>query len=146
MLLPYRAVTSFLQRKKIMALFGQLCVNALSGCYLISTKVSCFTSMRKVLKCQCPLGLLPHFYEPDFVAPCEMIASVSMPYRAVTSFLLQRHYTAFRLVMCVNALSGCYLISTVQIRAMNLPRKRCVNALSGCYLISTQVIYSKSPH
>ena len=41
---------------------SKLCVNALSGCYLISTWV--MNSMLIILRelCQCPLGLLPHFY------------------------------------------------------------------------------------
>ena len=36
--------------------------------------------------CQCPLGLLPHFYGPLAVGTAAAIA-VSMPSRAVTSFL-----------------------------------------------------------
>ena len=39
--------------------------------------------------------------------------------------------------MCVNALSGCYLISTEAYGdVIDIPFAR-VNALSGCYLIST---------
>ena len=38
------------------------CVNALSGCYLISTKRSVMKLAKTNFKCQCPLGLLPHFY------------------------------------------------------------------------------------
>ena len=67
MLLPYQAVTSFLQEiLTTKALQYYHCVNALSGCYLISTKVH---------KQQWRKGRL----------------CVSMPSRAVTSFL-QYHF------------------------------------------------------
>ena len=63
------------------------CVNALSGCYLISTEKfpNATWDNRKV--CQCPLGLLPHFYQT------------------------RRMFVGIY-IYCVNALSGCYLIST----------------------------------
>ena len=38
------------------------CVNALSGLYLISTVQGESTLVYAVVKCQCPLGLIPHFY------------------------------------------------------------------------------------
>ena len=67
-------------------------VNALSGCYLISTPTQQpqYNSAEEV--CQCPLGLLPHFYLSDG-----------------KDYLL-------RIMLCVNALSGCYLISTVPLQ------------------------------
>ena len=60
--MPSRAYTSFL-----------LCisdgnadlpqrVNALSGLYLISTRYLNFLEMLWKYWCQCPLGLIPHFY------------------------------------------------------------------------------------
>ena len=60
-------------------------VNALSGCYLISTDLYDKYGMQ-VKVCQCPLGLLPHFYT---VSPYgeKGRSFVSMPSRAVTSFL-----------------------------------------------------------
>ena len=105
--------------------------------------------------CQCPLGLLPHFY---YHVPEDnnLFGSVSMPSRAVTSFLLDtvstyeknkygvsmpsRAVTSFLLVciadrywnsgMGVNALSGCYLISTcmyvkstAQITSVSMPSR-----------------------
>ena len=139
--------------------------------------------------CQCPLGLLPHFYREERSRMAYEFNSVSMPSRAVTSFLPNsalkgiqnqkcvsmpsRAVTSFLPILClaferrvfvwsVNALSGCYLIST---RSKNVIRMRSlvcqcplgllphfykeesfvklecndtrVNALSGCYLIST---------
>ena len=38
-----------------------LCVNALSGLYLISTEILAADPCT-VMVCQCPLGLIPHFY------------------------------------------------------------------------------------
>ena len=37
-------------------------VNALSGLYLISTKQQAQQQQEQIIKCQCPLGLIPHFY------------------------------------------------------------------------------------
>ena len=68
------------------------CVNALSGCYLISTYYWKRYPNAFYWMCQCPLGLLPHFYR--------VLCTAS-------------HTTT---VMCVNALSGCYLISTVPLQ------------------------------
>ena len=62
--------------------------------------------------CQCPLGLIPHFYN-----------------RICVVLLL-----AF---WRVNALSGLYLISTTISKNWRIRQLRCVNALSGLYLIST---------
>ena len=63
--------------------------------------------------CQCPLGLLPHFY------------------------LSEKRGNVYDSPLCVNALSGCYLISTSgPVHSLKLLRNS-VNALSGCYLIST---------
>ena len=61
-----------------------------------------------------------------------------MPSRAVTSFLLLLilHFRWLTLLR-VNALSGCYLISTHEAGDNWRDLKRSVNALSGCYLIST---------
>ena len=63
-------------------------VNALSGLYLISTlRIRVYTDMLN-LWCQCPLGLIPHFYRH--------VRSSGRIYQ-----------------FCVNALSGLYLISTL---------------------------------
>ena len=67
------------------------------------------------------------------------LEKVSMPSRAVTSFLRKIKYPANYHSECVNALSGCYLISTSW-RAKRIRKAISlrVNALSGCYLISTE--------
>ena len=115
--------------------------------------------------CQCPLGLLPHFYRIMSAILTQEQLYVSMPSRAVTSFLpvSDSIETAVEVAMCqcplgllphfyrvdistretcikycVNALSGCYLISTKPCgKSGGPPPQGCVNALSGCYLIST---------
>ena len=62
-------------------------VNALSGLYLISTQLQRNMAQLLMYQCQCPLGLIPHFYKGAFyrLSPIEKI--VSMPSRAYTSFL-----------------------------------------------------------
>ena len=114
-------------------------------------------------KCQCPLGLLPHFYKKNQLSKskraiscvnalsgCYLISthvstvissisrSVSMPSRAVTSFLHHRCAQGSQRSSSVNALSGCYLISTEQLEHFSSIEFEGVNALSGCYLISTK--------
>ena len=62
-------------------------VNALSGLYLISTlRIRVYTDMLN-LWCQCPLGLIPHFYSSDSSVYRYAQLVVSMPSRAYTSFL-----------------------------------------------------------
>ena len=63
---------------------------------------------------------------------------VSMPSRAYTSFLLiSIGQMQCADTMCVNALSGLYLISTMISLVANFYEDCSVNALSGLYLIST---------
>ena len=84
--MPSRAYTSFLLKKSTTHSAAEYCVNALSGLYLISTRVR-LAVVHSVNKCQCPLGLIPHFYGVSH------LIEVLPP-------------------LCVNALSGLYLIST----------------------------------
>ena len=94
-------------------MFQLWCVNALSGLYLISTTEIGNYIFSAVILCQCPLGLIPHFYSfKDNIEDC-MNNKVSMPSRAYTSFLrsLNDEMVSTRQTG-VNALSGLYLIST----------------------------------
>ena len=82
-------------------------VNALSGLYLISTKKE-LDNMSTIDECQCPLGLIPHFYrdnndEYDPAGPC------------------------------VNALSGLYLISTTSDVKRRIKKGRYVSMPSRAY-------------
>ena len=58
----------------------------LSGLYLISTDLNSLYYEIPNMVCQCPLGLIPHFYAAQYIAPSYM-EQVSMPSRAYTSFL-----------------------------------------------------------
>ena len=115
--------------------------------------------------CQCPLGLLPHFYNLDreidlssitprvnALSGCYLISTpprhwarlvhdhVSMPSRAVTSFLLSEAPVYFQLLVIVSMPSRAvtsFLLITVVFTPMC--DTVCVNALSGCYLISTSI-------
>ena len=62
------------------------CVNALSGLYLVSTTGESEHAAISDL-CQCPLGLIHHFYEKYPSLDELKSISVSMPSRAYTSFL-----------------------------------------------------------
>ena len=111
--MPSRAYTSFLQwyklpdypirRKCVNALSGLYListwnarhfydvavksVNALSGLYLISTIRFMQNLSEQCFACQCPLGLIPHFYVEKYSINVTSGMSVSMPSRAYTSFL-----------------------------------------------------------
>ena len=91
--MPSRAYTPFLLESKLFidAHNMGICVNALSGLYPISTN-NIHVIQRRVSKCQCPLGLIPHFY-------CFRTNNLSRSYK-----------------YCVNALSGLYPISTVPLQ------------------------------
>ena len=84
------------------------CVNALSGLYLISTANILVNSPSIVMVCQCPLGLIPHFYGDYW----SLKAGVAW---------------------CVNALSGLYLISTVSLQK---PRFYAVSRACFCRYLS----------
>ena len=68
----------------------------LSGLYLISTTVDLELANFIVIMCQCPFGLIPHFY-----------STVD-------------HNGQLELIVGVNALSGLYLIST-EIMVVRMP-------------------------
>ena len=105
-------------------------------CYVVNP----VTGKEEMEMCQCPLGLMPHCYDRGAVIARVEAETVSMPSRAVTSFLPWDRVTAERSKQHrVNALLGCYLISTYTGVQQGDARTPCgVNALSGCYLISTE--------
>ena len=111
--MPSRAVTSFLLVCIADRYWNSgMGVNALSGCYLISTTMYPKTTICLVV-CQCPLGLLPHFYSIQ----CPHMRKTSMvcqcPLGLLPHFYVScRDNKAYSSVHRVNALSGCYLIST----------------------------------
>ena len=106
--MPSRAYTSFLQGMNMLPkIITDASVNALSGLYLISTKFLDFHDLEDV-RCQCPLGLIPHFYQDCYSMQSVMDA-------------------------CVNALSGLYLISTVPLQK---PRFYAVSRACFCRYLS----------
>ena len=111
--MPSRAYTSFLRTLSLVKPVAFNKVSMPSRAY-----TSFLRSIRKgiddCIMCQCPLGLIPHFYRVGDVIASEHARKVSMPSRAYTSFLHQRRLSRLSLIRCVNALSGLYLISTSQ--------------------------------
>ena len=88
-------------------------------------------------RCQCPLGLVPHFYlySVRFDGDLEI---VSMPSRAVTSFLLPDSERRFITTVCVSMPSRAVTSFLPHYECDTYAGTTlCVNALSGCYLIST---------
>ena len=109
------------------------CVNALSGLYLISTHISMVRVYDRRLLCQCPLGLIPHFYKGK-IGVYMGYEFVSMPSRAYTSFLRKMlKYADNDFNLGVNALSGLYLISTVPLQK---PRFYAVSRACFCRYLS----------
>ena len=83
--------------------------------------------------CQCPLGLIPHFYA-EYLYDCDECELVSMPSRAYTSFLPDYISDAISLgLKGFNALSGLYLISTVPLQK---PRFYAVSRACFCRYLS----------
>ena len=78
---PLGLVPHFYAKSQMLEKVVEARVNALSGCYLISTLDGRVFLVKTIESCQCPHGLVPHFY--DGVFKSEM-----------------------RLVCCVNALTG----------------------------------------
>ena len=84
--------------------------------------------------CQCPLGLIPHFYVYSLRSQSLKVSKcVSMPSRAYTSFLHQTTNHRKRRNLSVNALSGLYLISTVPLQK---PRFYAVFRVCFCRYLS----------
>ena len=62
--MPSRAYTSFLRNGTLRIGHELKGVNALSGLYLISTGRKAHELRPEAKSCQCPFGLIPHFYVP----------------------------------------------------------------------------------
>ena len=60
--MPSRAYASFLPMRKVLKAIVSPCVNALTGLCLISTFVRDVDCSVQTPVCQCPHGLMPHFY------------------------------------------------------------------------------------
>ena len=138
--MPSRAYTSLLLTNKSALDALDICVNALSGLYLIVTYDQDCDYKGIDFRCQCPLGLIPHCYEIK-EKTYNWFCEVSMPSRAYTSLLPGRKWRDEFYPQRVNALSGLYLIVTHSQVTSFMSKYNGVNALSGLYLIVTARYY-----
>ena len=99
----------------------------LTGLYLISTDHRSSSPKGRMYLCQCPLGLMHHFY-------MEVVNGY-----ITSQLVLPKHHDQYG----VNALSGLCIISTSRMVSRFSMLERCVNALSGLCIIST--LRSSSP-
>ena len=87
--------------------------------------------------CQCPLGLIPHFYMVSTTDTKGSVCHVSMPSRAYTSFLPDSEVIFVLFYFCVSMPSRAYTSFLPKTSRLEKSKPPCVNALSGLYLIST---------
>ena len=101
-------------------------VNALTGCYLISTSTDVIEGNQVINRCQCPHGLLPHFYLP-YQNACLRHAhkTCQCPHGLLPHFYMEISLIFnSRWLIRVNALTGCYLISTCMWKRTRLLRRK----------------------
>ena len=87
-------------------------VNALSGLYLISTRWSDAQLEAAKASCQCPLGLIPHFYLSTSIVMPMGIVECQCPLGLIPHFYVINYEDITNVFISVDALSGLYLIST----------------------------------
>ena len=81
------------------------------GLYLISTLVMSVAAATKEL-CQCPLGLIPHFYRQYLSLFKQNKNTCQCPLGLIPHFYGDEKNKAVNSLHRVNALTGLYLIST----------------------------------
>ena len=105
-----------------------------SGLYLISTLGRKPEPCASVVMCQCPLGLIPHFYEGNKVTIAQIKSVVCQcPLGLIPHFYLRWKEKCNTIRISVNALSGLYLISTVPLQK---PRFYAVSRACFCRYLS----------
>ncbi len=120
------------------------CVNALSGWWLISTVAYTLEETNLSEKCQCPLGLMTHFYMVMLKDRDGVFSGVN----ALSGWWListpEMYYLAFDTMLRVNALSGWWLISTLSLFKQNkntLDRCQCpLRLMTHFYMIQALLI------
>ena len=114
MSMPSRAYTSFLHW--CICKFPncyRLSVNALSGLYIISTWRWCKEKWHlSITSCQCPLGLIHHFYLQHSSMMRNRGNLCQCPLGLIHHFYLVFSILTSIITGGVNALSGLYIIST----------------------------------
>ena len=84
--------------------------------------------------CQCPLGLIPHFYFAIVIYRIKCQRACQCPLGLIPHFYREPWRTGqTRRRQCVNALSGLYLISTVPLQK---PRFYAVSRACFCRYLS----------
>ena len=110
--MPSRADDSFLQYEPLFRIMSAIrCQCPLGLMTHFYDSVSYEKGSGKLL-CQCPLGLMTHFYSKKTLRHVSTSVLVSMPSRADDSFLRRSTGRGSERVWRVNALSGWWLIST----------------------------------
>ena len=96
--------------------------------------VSLFGREGSIYWCQCPLGLIPHFYPRVHHSPLLHQCLCQCPLGLIPHFYLNRRVECgVGPFICVNALSGLYLISTVPLQK---PRFYAVSRACFCRYLS----------
>ena len=95
-----------------MQTYRGICVNALSGLYLIVTRQNNCIRYTLRCRCQCPLGLIPHCYAKESFSKQLRTAKCQCPLGLIPHCYRVKENQAFMTEKCVNALSGLYLIVT----------------------------------
>ena len=108
-----------------------------SRAYTSFLRISSWHAKTRMQLCQCPLGLIHHFYSPTLAIRLRPMLYVSMPSRAYTSFLLiNNSFILNNLIVSMPSRAyTSFLLLTEHTARLFLPR---VNALSGLYIISTK--------
>ena len=105
----------------------------LSDLYLISTYNNCEKYQYHNPVCQCPLGLIPHFYENIIRDPESAASSCQCPLGLIPHFYEIERCKRRQYIFSVNALSGLYLISTVPLQK---PRFYAISRTCFCRYLS----------
>ena len=92
-------------------------------------------SLRRLIRamCQCPLGLIPHFYLKSGYTRTELFGKCQCPLGLIPHFYVVDYVWVREDKDRVNALSGLYLISTVPLQK---PRFYAVSRACFCRYLS----------
>ena len=83
--------------------------------------------------CQCPLGLIPHFYDSPSRTSASVLKMCQCPLGLIPHFYRTGNCSSWYPYSSVNALSGLYLISTVPLQK---PRFYAVSRACFCRYLS----------
>ena len=102
--MPSRAYTSFLRNGTLRIGHELKGVNALSGLYLISTGRKAHELRPEAKSCQCPFGLIPHFYMIKYHHCLMTVMECQCPFGLIPHFYVplqkSRFYAVSRACFC----------------------------------------------